>query len=264
MGSALYSTRADWASDTYPLFCYSREEGLQVQLLLLLFLLLCSFLLLLLHQIQSIKFNLVSHTIFYLVILLFVCIDHTEHVRSRRLVAHFALVISHLAFLSYFVFWIFYIFTIFSFALFTSQSFAFGKEFRIRRRSFAIFENETRETHTSVGGDCESKTETEIQNERQTAAKATTAAAAQPTPMKTANVACRFRCARTCTHANTCAHSLTHAHSQAVRLACLNMFVGNIRRAAAAFISQHRNERHLRAALSRSAPLSRALTLSLS
>lgn len=67
-------------------------------------------------------------------------------------------------------------------------------------------------------------------------------------------------------HARTPIHALshTHAHSQAVRLACLNMFVGNIRRAAAAaFISQRRNERHLRAALSRSAPLSLS-TLSLS
>lgn len=59
--------------------------------------------------------------------------------------------------------------------------------------------------------------------------------------------------------------SHTHANSQAIRLACLNMFVGNIRRAAAAaFISQRRNERRLRAALSRSAPLSRSLSHSLS
>lgn len=262
MGSAFYSTRADWASDTYPLFCYSQEEeGLQVQLLLL-------FLLLVLFFIVAVSFapnpkykTQFSFTHNILLSNSLVCFHKSHWTRSITSLSC-TLRFGYFAFSISLVFCIFYIFTIFSFALFTSQSFAFGKrvsysssfirnirkwntrDAHVRWRRLRVKNwnwNSKRETNSSKGNDGSSSAADADEDSE----------------------CCLPVSLCTHMHAHQYMRALSHTRTQArLALACLNMFVGNIRgAAAAAFISQRRNERHLRAALSRSAPLSRSLSL---
>lgn len=100
---------------------------------------------------------------------MFVCIDHTEHVRSRRLVAHFALVISHFSCILYFLYFHYFLIRTFHVSVFcvwkrVSYSSSFIRNIRkwntrdahVRWRRLRVKNwnwNSKRETNSSNGND---------------------------------------------------------------------------------------------------------------